>query len=313
MLASYCYNMKTIIKHFALLSSFFLLSVAANAWNGRGHMLVGSIAYRNLSDSAQVHYTDMLKKHPFNNKWMTEFNELTGVELGEFLFMKASTWPDDIRKTDNPNDHPTWHYMSYKIAYDGKLPVKQPNDTVNVISQLEYCSAVLKNDSETMEQRAIALAWFIHLVGDIHQPLHTASLYNNDYPNGDLGGNSINVFVTQGGYPTNLHSFWDGLLGKGQDFSQILPQSRLLTTQHPVSTFDNADSLQFVNWSYESYALATTAAHRNGDIDKLNGITSKATALLIPDAEEYLKQSMVIGEKRVVLSGYRLAKCLAIN
>jgi S1/P1 Nuclease len=43
------------------------------------------------------------------------------------------------------------------------------------------------------EQKAIALAWLFHLVGDIHQPLHTAQLFTVEYPKGDRGGNEICV------------------------------------------------------------------------------------------------------------------------
>jgi S1/P1 Nuclease len=52
-----------------------------------------------------------------------------------------------------------------------------------------------------------------HLVGDIHQPLHCVALKSTEYPEGDRGGNSIRIRIASS--PTNLHSFWDGLLGRG--------------------------------------------------------------------------------------------------
>lgn len=303
--------MKTKLKPIAVFFALFFVSATSFAWNGRGHMIVASIAYRNLSDSLQIHYTDILKEHPFYQDWNKEFNELTGVEFGEFLFMKAATWPDDIRKSGNPNDHPEWHYMSYKIVYDGKTPKREATDTVNVLTQLEYCLDLVMNEDEETNERAIALAWFIHLVGDIHQPLHTASLFNTLYPKGDLGGNSINVIVKAGNNATNLHSFWDGLMGTGKSYTAICDQSRNLTSTHTEPSLPMADSLSFTLWSYESYALAATVAHKNGDIDRLSGIKSKDTAPLIPNAEQYVKTAKATGELRVALGGYRLAKTLS--
>jgi hypothetical protein len=62
------------------------------------------------------------------------------------------------------------------------------------------------------ERKAIALAWLFHLVGDIHQPLHTAQLFTMEYPNGDRGGNEICIRMTQAAQPMDLHRFWDGIL-----------------------------------------------------------------------------------------------------
>ena len=69
--------------------------------------------------------------------------------------------------------------------------------------------SVVKNETDP-ERKAIALAWLFHLVGDIHQPLHTAQLFTVDYPKGDRGGNEICVRVTQAGQPMDLHRFGTG-------------------------------------------------------------------------------------------------------
>lgn len=290
----------------------FLLSVLSlSAWNGRGHMVVASITYQSLSDIKKIHYTDILKEHPAYQDWMNEFKEITDIEYGEFLFMRASTWPDEIRKTGNPNDHPEWHYMSYRIKYSGNLPAIEKSDTINILTQMEYClEEVINQDLET-NLRAISLSWFIHLAGDIHQPLHTASLFNTLYPKGDLGGNSINIIVKEGNHPTNLHSFWDGLLGTGKSFSAITKQSRSLISNNPRNTLPLADSLSFLTWAQESYQLAVTVAHKNGEIDKLSGIKSKNTAPLLPNATAYIDEANKVADNRVILAGYRLANTLS--
>src|SRR5437870_13642051 len=70
--------------------------------------------------------------------------------------------------------------------------------------------SVVKNGNDP-ERKAIALAWLFHLVGDIHQPLHTAQLFTTDYPKGDRGGNEICVRVKEAEQPMDLHRFWDGV------------------------------------------------------------------------------------------------------
>ena len=70
-------------------------------------------------------------------------------------------------------------------------------------------SKVLKNniDKNTAE-RALYARYVVHLVGDIHQPLHSVALYNATYPKGDIGGNAEKVIIVNGS-TSNFHSFWD--------------------------------------------------------------------------------------------------------
>src|ERR1700733_8864378 len=68
-------------------------------------------------------------------------------------------------------------------------------------------------------ERAIALCWVEHLVGDIHQPLHAGEAFTEKHPTGDLGGNALAVNTPSGVY--NLHSVWDELLGTNNDFAVV--------------------------------------------------------------------------------------------
>jgi len=77
---------------------------------------------------------------------------------------------------------------------------------VNILTAMAENDSVVKNENDS-ERKAIGLAWLFHLVGDIHQPLHTAQLFTIDYPKGDRGGNEICVRVTQAGQPMDLHKF----------------------------------------------------------------------------------------------------------
>lgn len=64
------------------------------------------------------------------------------------------------------------------------------------------------NINKTTAERALFSRYLVHVVGDIHQPLHSVSLFNETYPSGDRGGNSLKI-VLMNGTLNNLHSFWD--------------------------------------------------------------------------------------------------------
>ena len=90
------------------------------------------------------------------------------------------------------------------------MQVREP-EPVNILTAIAENERVVKKDSDE-ERKAIALAWLFHLVGDIHQPLHTAQLFTTEHPQGDRGGNEICVRATQARQPMDLHRFWDGVI-----------------------------------------------------------------------------------------------------
>src|SRR6476469_10036495 len=90
----------------------------------------------------------------------------------------------------------------------------------NILTAMAENESVVKNQNE-VERKAIALAWLFHLVGDIHQPLHTAQLFTVEYPQGDRGGNEICLRVTQSGQPMDLHRFWDGVITSSSNVTRL--------------------------------------------------------------------------------------------
>ena len=136
--------------------------------------------------------------------------------------MQASRWADDVRSQGKAQNRPSWHYINLPFKPDGQpanVQIREP-DPLNILTALAENENVVKNENDS-ERKAIALTWLFHLVGDIHQPLHTAQLFTVDYANGDRGGNEICVRVTQAGQPTDLHRFWDGVIT-----SSVSPQNR---------------------------------------------------------------------------------------
>src|SRR5262245_13670239 len=136
--------------------------------------------------------------------------------------MQAARWADDIRNNDKQH-RALWHYINWPFKPDGQPPSVQTREpeAVNILTALAENQRIVATENNA-ERKAIALAWLVHLIGDIHQPLHTAQLFTVDYPKGDRGGNEICVRVTQ-------TSATDGpaqVLGRGHHFK---PESHATT------------------------------------------------------------------------------------
>ena len=104
----------------------------------------------------------------------------------------TSTFPSSLQASQKTSNH--W-----------------PHDPDNILSALAENQRRVKSQVSA-DQRAIALAWLLHLVGDVHQPLHTVQLFTREYPHGDRGGNEVCVRLAPGRAPLDLHRLWDGLI-----------------------------------------------------------------------------------------------------
>lgn len=156
-----------------------LCLAAGNAWSwgSDGHQLVARIAQSQLTPKAQQGVQALLDQEPGST--------LTSI----------STWADEVR---NPVTAP-WHYLNFPKGdcnYQAERDCPNGNCVVEAINrQVE----VLKTETDT-QKRLLALKYVVHLVGDVHQPLHAGW-------GEDRGGNSYQLQAFMRG--SNLHAFWD--------------------------------------------------------------------------------------------------------
>ena len=159
----------------------------ALAWGKTGHRVVAALADAQLSGLARAHV-----------------KELLGVESLD----EAATWPDDMRsapgqfwqKTATP-----WHYVTLNgIVYDHAPPEGDALDALN-----RY-RATLQDPNASLADKQLALRFIVHLVGDLHQPLHVGKCC-------DKGGNEVKVKWF--GRDLNLHSVWDSALVEEEQLS----------------------------------------------------------------------------------------------
>ena len=289
------------------------------AWNKSGHMLGGAIAYNELVQGhpeVVERIAMIMKSHPLAVLFDAELSSVpAGVERTQALLMYMATWADDIRGV-REYDHPKWHSVSipYVPSKAGDQSDGTAMDADNILNALSINVAIVRDPQSSDAQKAIALCWLFHLVGDLHQPLHVTSMITPELPDGDLGGNLIFVRPMPDKAPMRLRAFWDNAAAH---IDKPIPVSRLATrvTKQPGlkrSSFPVlidqpfADEKSFDSWARaESYPMAVNIAYQGGT---LAVASSEERAVVLSSA--YLEAAKELSMRRVVLSGYRLADVL---
>ncbi len=266
--------MKMFTCHSLLLSGLTLAAALlpshAAAWGAQGHRLVARIAETRLDPQAQA-----------------EVNRLLATEPGATL-SSIAPWADQLR-TEDPDlgkRSAGWHYVNMAedgCAYD---PPKHCRNGDCVIEALKTQSAILANRNLADAQRLQALKFVVHLLGDMHQPMHAG--YGHD-----KGGNTYQLQFNERG--TNLHSLWDsGMFYALQlDDDQFLQRLQAL----PAPTGIVAPRLQrdAAQWAEQSCRIAT----REGVYPAKRTVD-----------EDYTNTWRPVAEAQLRLAGERLAALL---
>lgn len=170
-----------LIRYTLAVAVCIYLPLQSMAWGPTGHRVVGEIASSYLTSKAA--------------------KEVQKI-LGNETMALASTWADFIRNDSNYNYLTAWHYVDVdKGTPSANLAIAMQKDTgANAYNRITFLVTQLKNKSLSQADKLLYLRLLIHLVGDVHQPLHVSE-------HGDRGGNEIKV--TWLGKPSNLHRVWD--------------------------------------------------------------------------------------------------------
>lgn len=306
--------MKKIVS-FVLIAGWVVLSqFPAFAWNKAGHMVTGSIAYAVMKkehpkELAKV--VALLKTHPqYDALWKESLEILKPEDRDEALFMFAARWADDARPFPQFH-HDKWHYVNVPFIPPGQPDSVKPPESPkeSILTAFAENLAVVKNPNAKDYEKAVALCWLFHLVGDGHQPLHAATLFTTVYKEGDRGGNLFYVKAPGAPETINLHYLWDGLVqgsDKIQDARNRATELRLRPEFRKKKLKELSDR-KFDHWvMVESSRLGKEVAYRNGD---LKGSADKTAGVELP--ADYLPKAKAVAERRLVLASYRLSDVLA--
>lgn len=301
-----------------LLISLIVLSVsrASYAWNYEGHMTLVIIAYSTLTSDERQNVDAVLQFHPAYSEWRDDYQQLGSsppVPFPAYAFFRAANWPDQVR--DTPADRPTWHYVNFPLKPPNTLNTNTTIGDGVLLTQIGNNLARVASQPTTNAkkvQRAIALSWILHLIGDLHQPLHTAALRNNTYPQGDRGGNLFFIRPAAQAPGDKLHIFWDGVLGRSEDVKVILEFTKTILDQFPENTLSSEMGGDYRNWAKESAKLALEVGYQftppGGSPMPIAGSTVKSTAQVLPQG--YEKATRQLARRRMALGGYRLGNML---
>lgn len=296
------------------------LSVSSYGWSDTGHMAVAFVAYQKLNQQTRDRVDALVRLNPRFNFWAGMIPAGTSAKKKRMmLFMIAATWPDQIKGDglhhadgsaggNRPPDdgtaaanigysdtamHKYWHFIDEPFSPDGTT--LQNASVPNAETQIAVFRAVLASNSAD-PLKSYDLVWLLHLVGDVHQPLHCTSRFTHGQPNGDDGGNGVTI--RDGSVTKKLHAFWDGLLG-----TSSAPQAAVTVGQSlPAANAGLAGNLDPRVWITESFAAAKSTAYKQPPI----GVGSGPFTI----TPTYRNAARALAKQRVALGGARLANIL---
>lgn len=252
--------------------SLVAISCISFGWDAKGHQIIAEIAYRDLTPTAQRTAARLL-----NSDTDSKYHD----------FPAASVWADDIKS--KTRDFDNWHYINRFVGNPEIEPAKP-----NVVTAMAEQSKILGNSNTADASRLVALKWMLHLVGDVHQPLHTSARMVNG--KNDRGGND---FLLGTGRGENLHSFWDRALTEATRGKNIQESADMILAQINSSADSKAKLEKEVKesspdaWVNEGYGVANDFLYKLPEGQSPN-----------PD---YVKKAQSASMYRAALAGKRLA------
>lgn len=259
-------------------------------------MTVAKIAYEEL-DPLVKDEVDLILK------------EVSGSFPYHDNFITASIWADDIAN-DGLNAFWVWHGSAHPYDPDNILSEEERQtmiasfDRNDIVWAIEECMKTISNPNASNWAKGFMLRMLIHIMGDIHQPLHCASLYSKDFPNGDKAGTRYKIDHPQF---KSLHQIFDGAFGLGtrrpekpmtdDDIAHISDFAHELTQAYTRNSFPQLADHTVDHWRQESYKIAVNFAYAN--------IKEKQTV-----EQSVINEGQMITGKQIALAGYRLADFL---
>ncbi len=258
-------------KNRYLISLLAVLTFTTTAWPwGRlGHQTVAQIAEDRLSDKA-----------------LDKIAEILGEDVH---LADVAMWADEIKR-GRPKTRP-WHFIDINIHENPNptdLSLYCPSGNC-VTNQIGEWIKILKNPHNSQPQREEALKFIVHLVGDLHQPLHCSD-------DNDKGGNDKKVRFFK--RKVKLHALWDGVIERSDTEDPIALARKL---EDKISGQEVADWKKgnVANWTIESWGIAKDVIYphyRDHEGEKLG--------------KSYQNKMRPVAREQLSRAGVRLAELL---
>ncbi|HTH51501.1 MAG TPA: S1/P1 nuclease, partial [Pyrinomonadaceae bacterium] len=220
------------IKALAVIAGLLLsFAMPSFAWDEVGHKITAYIAWQQMTPDVRARVIKTLLAAPEDAQLSTfyaSYGSRTQEARQREFFMLIATWPDIIRDKNFPvrqknYAHSDWHYADTFWQWkDNKVELlPEAEASGHALEKLADFDKLIRSNA-TDAEKAVAIAWLEHLIGDIHQPLHASSRVTSSNAKGDQGGNLF--LLTPKGTPRdkqeNLHWFWDSIVVRYQPNSK---------------------------------------------------------------------------------------------
>ena len=246
----------------------FMISVSSIAnndidWGQTGHRATGKIAEKHLKKSVKRKIEKLLQ--------------------GQSLAF-VSTYADEI-KSDRKKygKFSTWHYVN--MPFDTKYEASEKNPKGDLVTGIKKCVTILKDKNSTVEDKRFYLKMLVHLVGDLHQPMHVGRKE-------DKGGNTVQV--QWHGKGTNLHRVWDTDMIEGwkMSYAELADNAKDLSKEQ----IKQIQKGSVIDWVHDTHVLTK----------KVYGSVKKGGKLRYRYSYDYFP----VVREQLQKGGVRLAKLL---
>jgi hypothetical protein len=310
--------MRTVFRAVLLGAALAAIPAMSFGWDDVGHKTTAYIAWQRMSPAAREAVIKILRTAP-EDSHLSAYYMQYGPEPEQTkkleYFMLVATWADIVRDRAFENRQKkyhksNWHYDdTFWKQVAGRAEILSGFEEGGVaVDKLEDFEKVIRDASASDKDKAIAIAWIMHLTGDFHQPLHTSARVTDTEPKGDQGGNLF--LLTPQGTPrenqTNLHWFWDSIVGRNMPLKgdtcerdYIVSVARHAMKKNPYSSFSSGLNLgEYRAWQQESFKLNPT------------DVFSPDLVRFQMPSEKYKRNAFRIAERQLALAGYRLGETL---
>ena len=250
------------------------------AWNSVGHRVIAQMAYDQLTPAARV--------------ILLSYNNALNRQFARASFVASAVWLDQLYSPQLKFIR-QMHYIDSPYTRE-KITINLPQpQRINVIWAIRLAINRLHMQQASALDKGLAVRFILHLIGDIHQPLHAITCISPQYPAGDRGGNLVRL--KQNHVANNLHAYWDrgaGLWSGKWSAKKVQRMAVKLAQLYPCRQEDNY--LDPSAWAQESYAIGSKFAYNYSE----NHILSA----------DYQSTAQNIIAKRTALSACRLAAVL---
>lgn len=282
-----------------LLAAGVLVPLPALAWGDEGHRIIALVAYRHLTPATRGQVDQMLRE---------DDDTLTEPDMAS-----RATWADKFRDSDRHTSQQqyrltrAWHFVDIELDQPdlgaacfghpaAAVPASIGPARACVVDRIEAFAAELRDLPHGAPERSVAFKFVLHLVGDVHQPLHAAD-------NQDSGGNGLLVLTGQRAIGQPLHAYWDTDVVKrlGKDPMQV---TAAIEQRFGAGCGDWMQGTPS-DWAMESFALARDVVYQ---LDEPT--TDERDQPVFRLSSSYQRAAIAVAAEQLEKAGCRLAMVL---